>query len=328
MTFGADDVAAHLPPGMDPEAFTSAVAGSGYPLQMYAARVLKDHGFWIHEEWAYTDHEGGLRRAIDILGGRSGEAYESPSGSSSVGVELLVECKQSRHPFVFFEAIQPPSQGDHPSPIYNPGDVKLRPPGGTDAQGTQWYSSVSVGIALDIHKLPFIARTPVAASMSSARAHAKKVTMSGDEAYRELLLPLTKAMAEHRRLRLKERNDKGQPQFIDVPFLVALLDAPMFLVKGPYSIPEPVERIRMFVRAAIDPDARRWSTTRVAFVEVVRKSAFVRFLEEDLTGFMLALEQRINAHHRIVLAGEADVGGLTRGEVLDGGVLNRLIPSE
>lgn len=107
MTGDPDSLAAHLPAGMDPDGFMNAVAGSGYPLQMYAARVLKDRGFWIQEEWAYIDRDGDRRRAIDLLGGRSRGSYESSAESSSVSVELLIECKQSRQPYVFFEAINP-----------------------------------------------------------------------------------------------------------------------------------------------------------------------------------------------------------------------------
>lgn len=71
--------------------------------------------------------------------------------------------------------------------------MKLIPPRGTDDDGA-WCRPVPLGIALDTYKLPFIANTPVAASMSMARPQGKKVSISGDDAYRELLLPLTKAM--------------------------------------------------------------------------------------------------------------------------------------
>lgn len=58
---------------------------------------------------------------------------------------------------------------------------------------------------------------------------------------------------------------------------------------------------------------------------MVRKSEFVDFLAQDLSGFVNAFEQRINEHHEIVLKGEAEVVRLTRGEILDDGMLNRLL---
>jgi len=316
----------HLPSGMDAAEFTRAVAGSGYPLQMYAARVLKDLGFWVQEEWAYTDRDGGLRRAIDMFAGRAGEPCESPAGRSTVSVELLIECKQSRHPFVFFEAINPPSQSDHPSPICNPGQFQLYPHSGSNGVGGSWFREVSLGTALDIPDLPFIASTAIAASMSIARPHGKKIAMSGDEAYRELLLPLTKATGEHRALRMKQRSSRGEPQVIEVPFSIALLDAPMFLVKAADLNPVPIERLRMFVRDPIDPDARFWSLPRVHFVEVVQKSEFARFLSEELSEFMRDYEERVTAHHQIVLSGEARVECMIRNERLVGPVRPRLHP--
>lgn len=309
---------------MDPEAFVDAVAGSGYPLQMYAAALLRDQGFRIQEEWAYTDADAGKRRAIDVFAFRVGQERRTDKGSTAMAFDLLIECKQSRHPFVFFQAVDVPSQAEYPTALFGHLDIIVGPrtayPVSPD---DNWATRLPLGQLLDIDGLPFIADTPVASSMSVARPQNKRVAMSGDDAYRELVLPLTKAIAAHRssvRARMSKDEDR---QLIRLPLVVALLDAPIFLVSAPDAAPQPVNRLRLFVRPAVDPDANARRPATIEFVEVVAKRAFSDFLVFELNPFLLEYHRRVAAHHSIVLGGRAEIPGLLRGQDLRH-LLNRL----
>jgi len=80
-----------------------AVRRSGYPLQtIVAAELLKN--FTVTEEWGYQDRTTQEHRTLDIFAFKN-LAPENKSGllvASSIA--LLMECKRSQHPFIFFKS--------------------------------------------------------------------------------------------------------------------------------------------------------------------------------------------------------------------------------
>lgn len=101
---------------MSEKAFQQAVLTSGYPLQIKVAAALARHSFHLIEEWAYTDADEEIRRALDVyatlvVGPNSGS---SEDGEIELVLSLLIECKQSTHPLVFFESVVEPVLRDFP----------------------------------------------------------------------------------------------------------------------------------------------------------------------------------------------------------------------
>src|SRR5437762_4458755 len=87
-----------LPAGVDEGQLVDAVKASGYPLQSLVAQELASR-FEVIEEWGYTDRTTKEHRTLDIyafceLGDGTGEGRPR--------LHLLVECKRSSLPFVFF----------------------------------------------------------------------------------------------------------------------------------------------------------------------------------------------------------------------------------
>src|SRR5688572_11423886 len=80
----------------------AAVRASGYPLQRVVAEQLL-RTFEVTEEWGYVDRESSDRRALDVFG------YKRLRDTAAlwVSLALLVECKRSDLPFVFFSAAAP-----------------------------------------------------------------------------------------------------------------------------------------------------------------------------------------------------------------------------
>src|SRR5262245_32111796 len=90
-----------LAPGVDEAALATAIAKSGYPLNIVvAARLRQD--FHVQEEWAYVDSNSGDLRSLDLLAGRDlwDRAQKQPRVRPVLN--LLVECKQAQLPLVFF----------------------------------------------------------------------------------------------------------------------------------------------------------------------------------------------------------------------------------
>jgi len=79
-----------------------AVGKSGYPLQNVVSDYLQTATFRTVEEWSYLDKESGQLRTIDVKAEKP--LFEYGKGDIRVrpSLVLLIECKQSQMPYVFF----------------------------------------------------------------------------------------------------------------------------------------------------------------------------------------------------------------------------------
>jgi hypothetical protein len=99
-----------LKEGVTDAQLEAAVRASGYPLQRVVAEQLLGV-FKVTEEWGYVDRETNIRRALDVFAFR--RLRETPR--LWLDLALLVECKRSDLPFVFFAAAAP--QVPHEFPV-------------------------------------------------------------------------------------------------------------------------------------------------------------------------------------------------------------------
>lgn len=88
-----------IPSGLSDEQIENAVRQSGYPLQSAIARQLSHQMTTIVEEWGYSDRTTGEHRALDIFAQRE---LAPSSDRLAPQLILLVECKRSDLPYVFF----------------------------------------------------------------------------------------------------------------------------------------------------------------------------------------------------------------------------------
>lgn len=73
------------------------LSSSGYPLEMYAHQKLAQNGFHCEKSPLYTDVETNVEREIDVF---AEGGFGKPSDHHSFVINLLVECKKSKHPLV------------------------------------------------------------------------------------------------------------------------------------------------------------------------------------------------------------------------------------
>jgi hypothetical protein len=90
-----------LGPGLTETDVLDAVSKSGYPLQTIVGNYLRSQ-FHVQEEWSYIDKDAQELRTIDILAEK--HLYDLTREHPRVRptLDLLVECKQSALPYVFF----------------------------------------------------------------------------------------------------------------------------------------------------------------------------------------------------------------------------------
>jgi hypothetical protein len=264
---------------MDEATFRDAVSLSGFPLQILVAAALQDRGFHVQEEWAYLDPDSDERRALDIVGRRyqSDSAFVSEKGGSLLSTALLVECKRSTRPYLFFESVNPPTLGTFPPVVgLGNGRIRLSP---ADAEAN-WIQEQALSHFLGADAEPFVLEPLVSASVSRAVPNGKKIEISGDEPYRSLLLPLTKAMTRYMQEASGARN-AGRIQNVVVPMGLAVFDAPMIFIGRPADELriEPITWTRIVVRNPATGEANRWNPLGFKVVDAIHESFLDRYLE-------------------------------------------------
>src|SRR3954447_26240020 len=95
-----------LPKGISETSLVAAIEASGYPLQGVVADELARQQFGVEEEWDYIDDDTDERRNIDVFAFRRLSEPEK-RWDNDAAIVLLIECKKSRHPYVFFRRMTP-----------------------------------------------------------------------------------------------------------------------------------------------------------------------------------------------------------------------------
>ncbi|SRR6266404_1954101 len=296
-----------LPTALRIEDVLHAVQASGYPLQTNIASQLKDT-FAIHEEWCYVDDETDKLRTIDILAERYLASVEHHFRVRP-HLSLLIECKQSELPYVFFRGSAremprdfPVFAGLHKYDI----DVKVQ-----SGEGNATSELVS---AMDLARHPFISQPPKSCTAFSKLARKGKevqmgelavdnVEMSGTQAYANLMLPLLKSVHHYR----KAVEPPNTAHYFDLRMVVAIgiLDAPMltFVIEGgvPSLVFAPWVRVLRHAYAAGELHQRR----RTYAVDMVHKDFFSPYVNQHLLPFAETFGKRAEEMHKILASGKA-----------------------
>jgi hypothetical protein len=271
-----------LPPGIAEDDLIKGIEKSGYPLQSVVAERLVKRGYSVTEEWGYADRDSGEPRSLDVLASSEGRfdlrAEVVPS------IVLMIECKKSEHPFIFFRMVTRPDMPWFPSIFGLPHQgVSLK-----ESKNPERHELAPASRALGLSELPFVSLgTDRAASFSQAIPHGKKVDLSGAEAFNHLILPLSKA-ADHARSVYGHGHGPGYGTvFPRAALSIAVLDAPMILIEGPDRVSEPIYTpwVRI-VRQEPNVDRFDGDTPFKHYaIDAVHIDFFDKYLEDELTPF-------------------------------------------
>ena len=144
----------------------TAVRASGYPFQRVVAEQLLGV-FQVTEEWGYVDRERNERRALDVF------AFKRLRETTRLWVDLalLVECKRSDLPFVFFAAAAPRVPREFPVVAGlrgNAPELHVTSVGSTSTPASRF---------LGLHDFPFVSGArPRAAHLPAQSGKAKNWT--------------------------------------------------------------------------------------------------------------------------------------------------------
>lgn len=206
--------------GLSIEKIEAAIAKSGYPLQTHVANVLRSLNFNVSPEWSFVDRDSSDLRSMDMRA--TSELFEFNSETRArPSLTVLVECKQSEMPFVFFTGEKIPWNALMPFIV---GQKQDRFTIKTDDTLSTWSCDLQQALHLRSH--PFFSAPPVAYTLSKCqRKSGSDLILSGDETYNGLVMPLVKSLHH---LKIAEKPPSTAVYF-DVHYAVALgvIDAPM-----------------------------------------------------------------------------------------------------
>ncbi|MEV7807419.1 hypothetical protein AB0O28_31180 [Microbispora sp. NPDC088329] len=306
---------ASLPRSIDGEKIFEAIKKSGYPFQAEVANTLRANlselgPFSIQEEWAYIDSDTSQTRSIDVLANVTIKSPTQEQEHESLihpSVSLLVECKQSDMPYVFF------LRESYPTQTFSFPEIA-----GLPHTDIRLFGVISKGeerippFLLSIHDLVgcqhhsfFNTPTPFAVSFAKSMLRGSKLEISGDETYRGITLPLIKA-SEHLK-KVLAPNSTQKAYTLRFIVCLAVLRAPMIgaYVHNGKQLLIGLPWVRTFrMDPTTDPERATFSTEdrNIFYYDVVHESFLPQYLEV-LKRDMTAISAEIHTKHQIIATG-------------------------
>jgi hypothetical protein len=289
--------------GVEEGKLLEAVSRSGYPLQTVVGAQLLRRKYVLQEEWPFIDSDTDETRTLDINAIRwlVTERVHTESARLLLFLTILVECKQAELPYVAFEAVSPPEHSTFPPIVGLPQSelpvmFDVEPRIGTSVSPQMFFGLTSHGLV----KTP-----PVASSLSAVHRKGKGFELSGDQAFRSIILPVTKALAHYRAQYGYTPPGSGYesgPEDISarIALPVVVFDAPLLLARVPTGgepalVPAPW--VRIVRRHTLPGREPVWRIPKPTMVELVHKDFFDTYLTRFVHPFSRAFRSRIAEHY-------------------------------
>jgi hypothetical protein len=304
--------------GLNEAQVLGAVQRSGYPLQTIVGDALRS-AFSVQEEWCYVDRDTKELRTIDIHASRMLFDFDFASQPRvRPQLDLIVECKQSQLPYVFFL-----SPGAHVS-LNFPEIAGLRKKTleiNTDDDLSRWSYHVSHALGLNndvFHKAPRYCN-----SFGKCVRKGTELELSGSEAYSGLVLPLVKGI-QH--LIVTEQPVETAFYFdAHLTLAVGVLDAPMIgvSVEGRATSLILLPWVRVLRHEYLEDGDKR-QKNNLWVIDIVHKDFFEPYLNNHVLPFSARYSERVLRHPKELATGEGFVQGMGKESWYD--IEARLMP--
>ncbi|MER5207064.1 hypothetical protein [Streptomyces sp. NPDC002825] len=293
----------HLKAGLTEEILTDAIEKSGYPLQS-AVFDLLGGDFRVQQEWGFRDRITGEMRSCDLMAMKELDAPPSSESRIRTSLTILIECKQSDLPYVFFSPAEAPWRLTLPQVAGLQQDEIVI---STDDSRSTWLYSVMR--ALELAEEPFMSRDGFSI-MSKCARKGPKLELSGTDAYNGIVMPLASAATHFS----ASSAPKESHRFFDAHLLavVAVLDAPMVAAKTASTGTELsfTPWSRLFRHEPEEPGAFMGHTGKTMAIDVVHKDFFNEYLNGHLIPFARTFSERVLRHHEVLATGKAFAAGM------------------
>jgi hypothetical protein len=287
--------------GLTDNKVEEAVRRSGYPLQTVVATMLSPD-FSVTEEWSYIDSEN--LRTLDIMAEKDFWDHNNQLRVRPT-LNLLIECKQSDMPYIFFKASTDIWLPNFPvlGGLFHDEIVATTD---DDASSFRFRIQDLMGCTVD----QFVrSGPPNCTSFSKCARKGSNVELSGADPFNSLVLPLIKAMQHFK----AQAAPPTTAHYHDLHMVlgVAVLDAPMISVEvndtGQDLTYEPWVRV---IRNEAT-EGRHWMERRNVYaIDVVHKSYFKTYVEDHVLPFAERVSAKALRHPVEIVTGEAFVPSL------------------
>ncbi len=294
-----------LQSGVTPELLESAVRQSGYPLQRVVAEGLAGK-FEVTEEWGFVDRVTQEHRSLDVF------AHRRISECTQLWLDaaLLVECKRSDLPFIFFEAAVPRTPAEFPLVAGLRGrtpELHVTDVGSTTA---------SVARFLGLHEFPFVsAGPPTCSSFTKSERKSKDLRLSGTVPFNQVIMPLASAVEHFMSIQKQIGSQTTVP--VCLTHQICVLDGSMVLVRGGTDAPQltlcPWVRV---VRQEVAVE-RQHGFWRHYVVDFVHRAYISTFVDDHFLPFAQQFAERAASVEGILAATKARVPDLKEWDFKD-----------
>lgn len=292
--------------GVKEQQVQDAVKKSGYPLQINVGDVLrsKPEGdgpkFGVQEEWSFMDRDTRELRNVDLFAELRLHGWD-PQPRVRPQLNLLVECKQSELPYVFFRTQHTPHLLGFPTIAgLRSDEISIT----SDDDPSTWAYNISHALDLDCH--PFQTQPTFCHNFSKCVRKGSLLELSGSEPYNALVLPLVKAL-QHL---VQARAPVETALYFDCRLVIglAVLDAPMIGVAADEGEPalEGLPWVRV-LRHEYTQEAERFARDKLWVLDVVHKDYLAPYLGEHLMPFATCFAERALRHTTELASGLAFV---------------------
>lgn len=283
----------------------TAIQQSGFPLQtQVASKLMKKFG--VQEEWAYIDESSEELRTIDILAYKRFWTQTPRHPYVRPNLKLLIECKKSNQPYVFFlMANQQQNVWDFPI-ITGLKQDKIT----IKSDDTRSTLTTKITHCLGVDKTSFSIGREYSAYFSRCRRDGKNGFNLSDDLFKECVLPLSKAIHHIRTADAPVTTAVYFDLNIIIPIVV--IDAPMVTAEvrdgeGVKMSMCPWVRV---IRREHDKNEGKYDRDKIVALDVVHKDYLDAYIDDQLLPFAEELAGKALKHHKMLASGKGFCTGL------------------
>lgn len=281
-----------------------AIHASGYPLQLVVSQDLSED-FSLQEEWSFADPDTGSERTIDLVASKHLFEWKEPQPRVRPALNLVIECKQSDLPYVFFLSGSHPRLPDFPVISgLETRDIILT----SDDDPSSWsYRPLQV---LELDRHPFLTESvPFCMTFSKCVRKSSDLVLSGSDPYQSLVFPILKAACHF------DKVQKPPPTayYFDCEMVIGLgvLDAPMVGVRLTDSgiKAELLPWVRV-VRHQPSDGFNKYDSSRVFGIDIVHKEYLRTYIDQHVMPFANEFSRLVLKHPDVLADARGFVAGM------------------
>ncbi|KAF6243326.1 hypothetical protein C6988_03525 [Nitrosopumilus sp. b1] len=286
--------------GLDESEVIKAIEQAGYPLQTIIVNKLSKKFDLIEEEWTFIDDDLQKRRSIDIIASK--RLYNEEEGIQKrirPILSMLIECKKSETPYVFFVSKNHKIGNEFP---FYAGLSKYELRVKSNDSYAPWHIDISDGLSLYEH--PFMKKPLATCSVFTKCNRGKNhLECSGDESFNNLILPLLKSLYYFRKI---NKPPKTAEYFDFIATLaVGVVDAPMIGITsseaGNKSILLPWVRV---IRHQSDENEGWLQREKYLSIDIVHKDYFDTYVDKHVLPFSKEFSKKALVQHEVIAEGK------------------------